>query len=188
MRGLAGKHRIRVCAAFRPGPVTDPATATKVALRSLARRWLALQAEIDDLDSHLTTLVTALAPDLVALPGVGVDTAGQLLVTAGDNPHRLHSEAAFARLCGVAPIPASSGRTDRHRLHRGGDRDANSALWRITLVRTGCHQPTKDYVARRTAEGKTKPEIMRCLKRYIAREAFTRLAGPTPPALQTTAK
>ena len=101
---------------------------------------------------------------------VGVDTAGQLLVTAGDNPHRLRSEAAFARLCGVAPIPASSGRTDRHRLHRGGDRDANSALWRITLVRMRCHPPTRNYVTRRTAEGKTKTEIMRCLKRYIARD------------------
>ncbi|MEU4477991.1 IS110 family transposase [Micromonospora sp. NPDC023966] len=90
----------------------------------------------------MTSLFTAVAPDLVALPGVGVDTAGQL-VTAGDNPHRLRSEAAFARLCGVAPIPASSGRTDRRRLHRDGDRDANSALWRITLVRMRCHQPTR---------------------------------------------
>jgi transposase len=146
-------------------------------LPSAARRWLALQAEIDDLDVHLTALVTAAAPELVMLPGVGVDTAGQLLVTAGDNPERLRSEAAFARLCGAAPIPVSSSRTDRHRLHRGGDRDANSALWRITLVRMRCHQPTKDYVARRTTEGKTKTEIMRCLKRYIAREAFTLLAG-----------
>jgi transposase len=177
LRGLTGKHRVRGCAALRPGPVTDPAAATKVALRSLARRWPALQAEIDDLDVHLTALVTVAAPDLVALPGVGVDTAGQLLVTAGDNPGRLRSEAAFARLCGAAPIPAMSGRTDRHRLHRGGDRDANSALWRVALVRMRCHQPTKDYVARRIAEGKTKTEIMRCLKRYIAREAFTLLSG-----------
>ena len=103
------------------------------------------------------------------MPGVRVETAGQLLVTAGDNPDRLRSEASFARLCGAAPIPVSSGRTDRHRLHRGGDRQANSARWRIVLVGMGCHQPTKDYVARRTAEGKTKTEIMRCLKRYIAR-------------------
>ncbi|MET8911624.1 transposase [Micromonospora sp. NPDC004551] len=177
VRGLAGKKRIRVCAALRPGTVSDPATATKLALRSLARRWLALQAEIDDLDSHLAALVTAAAPDLVALPGVGVDTAGQLLATAGDNPHRLHSEGAFARLCGVAPIPASSGRTDRHRLHRGGDREANRALWRITLVRMRCHQPSKDYVTRRTAEGKTKTEIMRCLKRYNARDAYRLLTA-----------
>jgi transposase len=121
--------------------------------------------------------VSAVAPHLIALPGVGVDTAGQLLVTAGDNPDRLRSEAAFARLCGAAPIPVSSGRTDRHRLHRGGDRLANNALWRIALVRMHCHQPTKDYVARRTSEGKTKPEILRCLKRYVARETYPLLTG-----------
>ena len=181
LRGLTGRHRVRGCAALRPGPVTDPAAATKAALRSAARRWLALQAEIDDLDVHLTALVTATAPDLVALPGVGVDTAGQLLVTVGDNPDRLRSEAAFARLCGAAPIPVSSGRTDRHRLHRGGDRDANSALWRVALVRMRCHQPTKDYVARRISEGKTKTEIMRCLKRYIASETFDLLQATVVP-------
>jgi transposase len=161
LRKLTSKQRIRACAALRPGPVTDPAAAVKTALRALARRWQALQAEIDDLDVQLAPLVTAVAPELLALPGVGVETAGQLLVTAGDNRDRLRSEASFARLCGAAPIPVSSGRTDRHRLHRGGDRQANSALWRIALVRMGCHQPTKDYVARRTAEGKTKTEIMR---------------------------
>jgi transposase len=172
LRKLTPRQRVRACAAFRSGTLDDPAAATKTALRSLARRWQALQAEIDNLDLQLTPLVTAAAPRLIALPGVGVETAGQLLVTAGDNASRLRSERSFARLCGVAPIPVSSGRTDRHRLHRGGDRDANSALWRIALVRMHCHQPTKDYVARRTAEGKTKTEILRCLKRYIAREAF----------------
>jgi hypothetical protein len=177
LRKLTTKQRVRVCAAFRPGRLDDPVAAAKTALRALARRWQALQAEIDDLDAHLTTLVSAVAPQLIALPGVGVDTAGQLLVTAGDNPDRLRSEAAFARLCGVAPIPVSSGRTDRHRLHRGGDRLANSALWRIALVRMHCHQPTKDYVTRRTTEGKTKPEILRCLKRYIARETYPLLTG-----------
>jgi transposase len=111
-----------------------------------------------------------------------VETAGQLLVTAGDNRDRLRSEASFARLCGAAPIPVSSGRTDRHRPHRGGDRQANSALWRVALVRMGCHQDTKDYVARRTAEGKTKTEIMRCLKRYIAREVFPYLLATAPDA------
>ena len=169
MRGLNPRQRVRACAVLRPGTAQDPTSATKSALRSLARRWQALQAEIDDLDAQLTPLVTGVAPHLIALPGVGLDTAGQLLATAGDNPQRLHSEAAFARLCGSAPIPVSSGRTDRHRLHRGGDRQANTALWRIALVRMHCHQPTKDYVARRTAEGKTKTEILRCLKRYIAR-------------------
>jgi transposase len=128
-------------------------------------------------DAQLTPLVTFAAPELVALPGIGVDTAGQLLVTAGDNPQRLRSEQSSARLCGVAPVPVSSGRTDRNRPHRGGDRDANSALWRIALVRMHCHQPTKDYVARRTAEGRTKKEILRCLKRYIAREAYPLLLG-----------
>jgi transposase len=172
LRKLTSRQRVRACAAFRPGSLTDPAAATKAALRSLGRRWQTLQAEIDDLDLQLIPLVTAAAPHLVALPGVGVDTAGQLLVTAGDNAARLRTERSFARLCGAAPIPVSSGRTDRHRLHRGGDRQANSALWRIALVRMHCHQPTKDYVARRTAEGKTKTEILRCLKRYIAREVY----------------
>jgi transposase len=165
LRKLSTKQRVRVCAAYRLGPIDNPAAATKHALRILARRWQALQAEIDELDTQLGVLVTAAAPQLLALPGVGVDTAGQLLVTAGDNPERLRSEAAFARLCGAAPIPVSSGRTDRHRLHRGGDRLANNALWRIALVRMHCHQPTKDYVARRITEGKTKTEILRCLKR-----------------------
>jgi transposase len=169
-RKLSPRQRIRAAATMRPGQLYDPAAATKAALRALARRWQALQAEIDDLDTQLTPLVTTLAPELVAVPGVGVDTTGQLLVTAGDNPSRLRSERSFACLCGVAPIPASSGRTVRHWLHRGGDRNANSALWRIALVRMHCHQPTKDYVARRTTEGKTKIEILRCLKRYIARE------------------
>jgi len=128
LRKLTPRQRIRACAAFRPGTLDDTAAATKTALRSLARRWQALQADIDDLDAQLTPLVTAAAPRLIALTGVGVDTAGQLLVTAGDNPSRLRSERSFARLCGAAPIPVSSGRTDRHRLHRGGDRNANSAL------------------------------------------------------------
>jgi transposase len=101
-----------------------------------------------------------------------VDTAGQLLVTAGDNPQRLRSEAAFAHLCGVAPIPASSGRTDRHRLSRGGDRRAHSALWRIALVRMRCHAPTRAYVVRRTKQGLSKRDILRCLKRYLAREVY----------------
>jgi transposase len=172
LRGLTTKRRVHLCAGYRPGPAVDPQAATKIALRHLARRFQALQDEIDDLDTQLSSLVTKLAPALLALPGIGVETAGQLLVTAGDNPARLRSEASFARLCGVAPVPVSSGRTDRYRLHRGGDRRANNALWRIALVRMHCHQPTKAYVIRRTAEGKTKPEILRCLKRYVAREVF----------------
>ena len=137
--GLETKALVSSCAAMRPGPLTSPTAATKTTLRTLARRWQQLQAELDRLDRQLQELVAAAAPSLVALPGVGVDTAGQLLVTAGDNPQRLRSEAAFAHLCGTAPIPASSGRTDRHRLNRGGDRHANHALWRIALVRMHCH-------------------------------------------------
>ncbi len=156
---LGTKQRVRTCAAFRPGAVDDPAAATKTALRALARRWQALQAEIDELDAHLATLVSAAAPQLIALPGVGVDTAGQLLVTAGDNPERLRSEATFARLCGAAPIPVSSGRTDRHRLHRGGDRLANSGLWRIALVRMHCHQPRTTSPA---APQKARPRRTSC--------------------------
>ena len=180
--GLKTKALVGVCAAMRPGPLTSPMAATKASLRTLARRWQQLQAELTQLDTQLQTLVTSIAPALVALPGVGVDTAGQLLVTAGDNPQRLRSEAAFAHLCGTAPIPASSGRTHRHRLNRGGDRQANHALWRITLVRMHCHPPTRAYVERRTKQGLSKLDIMRCLKRYIAREVYHHLTSPTAPA------
>jgi transposase len=126
--GLKTKALVRACAALRPGPLTSTTAATKTTLRTLARCWQQLQAELDQLDLQLQELVTSAAPALLALPGVGVETAGQLLVTAGDNPQRLRSEAAFAHLCGAAPIPASSGRADRHRLNRGGDRRANNAL------------------------------------------------------------
>jgi transposase len=172
LRKLTPRERIRACAALRPGTVDDPVAATKTALRSLARRWqgTASRDRRPRRPAHSAGHRSSSATDSAA--GVGVDTAGQLLVTAGDNAGRLRSERSFARLCGVAPIPVSSGRTDRHRLHRGGDRDANSALWRIALVRMHCHQPTKDYVARRTAEGRTKAEILRCLKRYVARETY----------------
>jgi transposase len=165
----------QACAGLRPGPLSDPTAATKAALRTIARRWQQLQAEIDGLDTDLASLIGKVAPQLLALPGVGVDTAGQLLVTAGDNPERLRSEAGFAHLCGVAPIPASSGRTDRHRLNRGGDRRANNALWRIALVRMRCHEPTRAYVARRTKQGLSKRDILRCLKRYVAREIYRHL-------------
>jgi transposase len=178
--GLKTKAHVGVCAALRPGPLTSPLAATKTSLRSLARRWQQLQAELDRLDVQLQLLVTSVAPTLVALPGVGIDTAGQLLVTAGDNPQRLRSEAAFAHLCGTAPIPASSGRTHRHRLNRGGDRHANNALWRIALVRMRCHPETRAYVERRTKQGLSKLDIMRCLKRYIAREIYHHLTGLQP--------
>ena len=151
-------------------------TAVKTALRELARRWKILDEEIKSLNRQIDTLVRATAPELVELHGVGVEIAGQFLVTAGDNADRIRSKAAFAKLCGVAPQPASSGRTTgRHRLSRSGDRAANSALYVITIVRMRRHQPTRDYVDRRTAEGLSKREIIRCLKRYIAREIYAKL-------------
>jgi transposase len=180
LRGLTAVALARTAARLRPGPdLADPIAATKYALREVARRHEFLTAQLRDLDTALAPLVTAAAPRLMALFAVGVDTAGALLVTAGDNPDRLRSEAAFAHLCGVAPLPASSGKTRRHRLNRGGDRRANNALWRIALVRMGHDQRTRDYVTRRTADGLSKPEIMRCLKRYIAREIYAALRSPT---------
>ena len=152
----------------------------KLSLRNLARRWKTLDAEIKTLNHQLAALVQAAAPELLQLHGVGTEIAGQFLVTAGDNADRIHSEAAFAKLCGVAPQPASSGRTSgRHRLSRSGDRAANSALYIVTIVRLRHHQPTRDYVQRRTAEGLSKREIIRCLKRYIAREIYANLPQPT---------
>lgn len=174
LRHLGDADLITTCANLRPDPehLGDPAQATKAALRHLARRHQDLTAHIADLDAVLAPLVTAINADLLALSGVGVEVAGQLLVTAGANPERLHSEAAFAMLCGVAPIPASSGQRHRHRLNRGGDRHANAALYRIVLCRLRWDERTRAYAARRTAEGRTKAEIIRCLKRYIAREVY----------------
>jgi transposase len=182
---LSGLKLVRTCAAFRLGKVVGPSDATKLALRSLARRSLALQDEVAALDQELERLAHTVCPALLAIFGTGSDTAVALLLAAGDNPERLRSGAAFARLCGVAPVEASSGKIIRHRLNRGGDRHANAALHRIVMVRLRwCHQPTTDYVARRTAEGKSKREIVRCLKRYVAREVYRALvddrAQPLP--------
>jgi len=175
---------IATAARFRPGELTTTSAAAKYAMSALARRIQHLDSEIDGLDAHLKAILTAAHPDLLAAHGVGPDTAGALLVAAGDNPERLVSEQAFAALCGASPVQASSGNTHRHRLNRGGDRQANSALWRIVLVRMRSHQPTRDYVTRRTAEGLAKRDIMRCLKRYVAREIYHHI-NPTPPALTT---
>jgi len=167
---------------LRPGPdLTDPVAAAKHALATLARRWNHLNDEINALDRDLHTLVHATAPGLCALLGVGTDTAGALLIAAGDNPDRLHSEASFAALCGVSPIEASSGKITRHRLNRGGNRDANNALWRIALVRMSCDPTTRAYVERRTTQGRSKREIIRCLKRYIAREVYPHLTPSAHP-------
>jgi len=175
LRSLPRARLIATCANLRPGPDLDVLAATKHALRELARRIQYAAEELARLDALLDPLVAETAPELVALHGVGTDTAGALLVAAGDNPHRLRNERAFAQLCGTAPIPASSGRVVRYRLNRGGDRQANSALWRIVLIRMQSHPQTRDYVARRTTEGLSKLEIMRCLKRYVTREIFRNL-------------
>jgi transposase len=143
--------------------------------RELGRRHRDLTAEVARLDGELNRLVREAAPGLLELRGVGTDVAGALLVTVGDNPERLHSESSFAHLCGVAPIPASSGKITRHRLNRGGDQQANLALWRIVMVRLSCDERTKAYVVRRTQQGRSKKEIIRCLKRYVAREVYAKL-------------
>ncbi|WP_319461057.1 IS110 family transposase [Micromonospora sp. RTP1Z1] len=179
LRTLPTGALITTCARLRPtADLADPVQATKAALRRLARRHQQLSAEISELDSDLAPLVTAAAPELVAQPGVGIDVAGQLLVTAGDNPQRLKSEAAFAHLCGAAPIPASSGRTNRHRLNRGGDRWANRALHTVALCRLRWDPDTRAYVTRRRQQGLSNKEIMRCLKRFIARQIYHALPRP----------
>jgi transposase len=189
LRTLSTKELISVAARFRlggDGPGDVP-TATKFALRSVARRYETLSSEIDELEAHLDRLVGQVAPGLVSLPGIGTDSAATLLIVAGDNPQRLGSEASFANLCGVAPIEASSGKVVRHRLNRGGNREANRALYMICLARMRRDRRTKEYVARRTAEGKSKREIIRCLKRYLAREVYRVLvtcgarSSPTGP-------
>jgi transposase len=173
LRGLSTKELVCVAARFRlaDGP-RDVPTATKFALRSVASRYEALSEEISELDAHLDRLVAQAAPELVSLPGIGTDSAATLLVVAGDNPQRLGSEASFASLCGVSPIEASSGKVVRHRLNRGGNREANRALYMICLARMRRDTRTQEYVAKRTQEGKSKREIIRCLKRYVAREVY----------------
>jgi transposase len=153
-------------------------------LGSPARRWLQLHDEIALHSQHLKALTRAAAPQLLKLVGVGFDIAAEMLVTAGDNNDRVRSEAAFAKMCGACPIPAGSGRTNgRHRPYRGGNRQANAALYRAVIVRMRWHQPTIDYVTRRTAERLSKREIIRCLKRYLAREIYRPLPSITSDAL-----
>jgi transposase len=158
---------------MRPHKGSDPIIyQTNLVIRNLARRVKSLHAEMRVIDETLRSLIEETAPGLVALHGVGTDTAASLLVTAGDNPDRIHNERSWAHLCGVTPIPASSGKTIRHRLNRGGDRQANAALYRIVLTRMSSHDETRRYVKRRRQEGLNTAEIMRCLKRYVARQTF----------------
>ena len=175
LRHLNVYRLIERASAYRPGHKRDVTSLTKVSLRMLARRAAALEAEIADIDAILEQLVNETAPELIARPGIGVDSASTLLVAAGDNPGRLRSEATFAHLCGASPLDASSGKQEHHRLNRGGDRQANSALWRIVITRMVYDPRTTAYIERRMKEGLTKKEAFRCLKRYIAREVYNAL-------------
>ncbi len=175
LRDLNVYRLLERASVYRPGGRRDVTSLTKLTLRTLARRALALEAEIAEIDVILKELVEDTAPELVARVGIGVESASALLVAAGDNPGRLRNEATFAHLCGVAPVDASSGKHERHRLNRGGDRQANSALWHIVITRMVYDPRTRDYIDRRTKEGLTKKETFRCLKRYIAREVYNHL-------------
>ena len=173
MKGLSVCALVNEAARLRPSRSGDAVMAAhKAALCSLARRVQGLEDELAELDAHIEVLVRAAAPELLASFGVGPDTAAALLVSAGDNPERLRSEAAWAHLCGVAPIPASSGKSNRHRLDRGGDRQANSALWRIVMVRIAHDPETTAYFERKVKEGRSKRDVIRLLKRYVARELY----------------
>ncbi|WP_336947553.1 IS110 family transposase [Asaia sp. HN010] len=166
---------IRLIAAFWISQEWTLLSSTKTAMRPLSRRWLALHDEITTLDRDLDHLVQGKAAGLRAAHGIATMTIADMLILIGDDPARIRSEAALARLCGACPIPASSGRTSRFRLSRGGNRQANAALYRVAIVRMRTHPPTLAYVAKRTADGKTRGKIIRCLKRYIVREIFNAL-------------
>lgn len=178
---LNTKARVARCARFRlDGDPAEPLEGTKLALRTLARRYESLSEEMQELDETLDHLTARANPALRGAKGVGVDVAAILLVAAGDNPERLRNEAAFAAMCGVNPIEASSGKIVRHRLNRSGNRQANHALWRIAMNRMVYDDATKTYAARRRAEGKTQRDVVRCLKRYVAREIYRLLVDPPP--------
>ena len=172
LRGVSTLKMVRICSRFRGGELTSPTAAAKVSLRSIAKRYEALEAEIKALKSELKELVEKTAPQLVKQFGVGPDVAATLLCAAGDNPERLVNEVSFASLCGVSPVEASSGKTNRHRLNRGGNRQANKALYVIALTRLRYDERSQTYVAKCVSEGKSKKEAIRCLKRYIAREIY----------------
>jgi transposase len=179
LAGLSTPRRVRAAVAFTCGDAADPAEGSKAAMASVARRWQDLDTEITQLEAALEQLVARVAaPGYLARTGVGPPSAAALIAAAGDNPSRIRSEAAFAALCGVSTVDCSSGKQERHRLNHGGDRQANSALWRIAVTRLRCDPRTQDYYARRVAAGKTRKEIIRELKRYLAREAYRQLIRP----------
>lgn len=176
---LSCPERVERCARFRiVGDLAEPTEGTRMALRMLARRYQTLTTEMVELESQLDALTARANPALRGARGVGSDVASILLVAVGDNPERMTNEAAFAALCGAAPVDASSGKVVRHRLNRAGNRQANHALWRIVMVRLTCDPATQHYMERRTTEGKTQREIVRCLKRHVAREVFRLLVEP----------
>ncbi|MGW4981944.1 IS110 family transposase [Streptomyces mirabilis] len=183
LTGVSNPKLIRRCSELEVEDGTGPAAAARHTLRLLARRIQHLTEEINDLTARITTAISACAPRLLECYGVGPDTAAALLITAGDNPERMGSEASFAALCGVSPVEASSGKTQRRRLNRGGDRQANSALYTIILARLRWDTRTRNYVERRISEGKTRREAVRCLKRYVAREIYQTINPPRQTAV-----
>ena len=179
LEALTDRKLIDACSTFATRGLADPGDAMRYTLGVLARRWLDLDDEIKLHSLLLKRHTKAIAPELVEAFGIGPDVAAELLIAAGDNTDRIRTEAAFAKMCGACPIPASSGRTDgRHRLFRGGNRQANAALYRTVIVRMRWHEPTIAYLARRTEEGLSKKDIIRCLKRYVAREVYGLLPEP----------
>jgi len=163
----------RHCSALRPRSLETPDDSIRHTLRSIAKRWIALDDEVKDLVAMIEQLVVKRAPHLLDEFGIGVDTAAEILIVAGDNPERIRSEAAFAKLAGISPVPTGSGMTSgKHRINHGGHRQLNAAIYRTVIVRMQHHEPTKAYVLRRTAEGKSKRDIIRCLKRYVIREVY----------------
>jgi transposase len=174
LKGLSVPALVAEGVKLRPSRSADLVTAaTKASLSSLAHRISSLDNELAELDQRIEVLLVATVPDLLDLFGVDPDTAAALVMAAGDNPERLYSEAAWAHLCGVSPIPKGSGKSSgRVKAHDGGDRQANSALWRIVMVRIAHDPETQLYFERRVKEGKTKHEVIRILKRYIAREVY----------------
>jgi transposase len=169
---------IRHIAALRLGRITSPTASAKNAMRAIARRWLVLHEEIQADGQELERMVRDKSPDLISSHGISTMTAAEMFILVGDNPERTKSEAALAKICGICPIPASSGKPKRLRLNRGGNRQANAAVYIIAITRMRDHRATKKYVAKRTVQGKSKREIIRCLKRYIVRETYRELCMP----------
>lgn len=185
LAGLSTPRLITTCAALDPTALADTAQAALYTLRLLADRIRYLTAEINELTKRMTAAVERTAPSLLEQPGIGPDSAAILLIAAGDNPDRLTSKASFAALCGVSPLDSSSGKTSRPRLNRGGDRQANAALYRITLSRLRWDVRTQDYLRKRVTQGKTRREVIRCLKRYIAREVHRHLTRSSTETSRT---